>query len=139
LNDKETALRRFEEALSVVKDDFESSIDIIALMGRVGQKERALEMLDYIMQNNPSYDAKESIASAYYQLKEDSLAAVIYEELVAKNSADGQAVGGLLSVLERMGNYKRALEVIDRWLEFHPADSQAVKKRENYLKMSASG
>jgi len=138
LNDKETALRLFEEAISEVKDDFEASIDIIALLGRVGQKERALEMLDYIMQNNPSDDAKASIASAYYQLHEDSLAANLYEELVLKNSADGQAVGGLLSVLERMGNYPRALEVIDRWLEFHPADSQAVKKRENYRKMIAS-
>ena len=139
LHNDQKAADLFDQAIAEVGDDPESAIDIIALLGRVGETDKALNMLDNVLKKDDSDKTKLAVASAYYQLRKDSLAAVLYEGLVSKNNADGQAVGGLLTVYERMGEYKKALSLLDKWLTVHPADSQAVKKKNMYQKKLASG
>ena len=139
LHNDEKAAELFDMAIEEVGDDVEATVDIIALLGRVGQTDKAMNMLDDILKKDVSDKVKLSVASAYYQLRKDSLASGLYEDLVNKNNADGQAVGGLLTVYERMGEYGKALSVLDKWLTIHPADSQAVKKRIMYQKKLASG
>ena len=139
LKDDDKAAQLFEEALGSAGGDLKTSIDIIALMGRAGRTDRALELLSEIIAQNPTDEAKLRVASAYYQMRRDSMAVTLYEELVAKDNADGQAVGGLLTVYERLGEYEKALNLLERWLEVHPSDSQAYKKRDFYHKMTSSG
>ena len=139
LKNDDKAAQLFDMAIQEVEGDIEATIDIIALLGRVGKTDKAMEMLADIRAKNNSDKVKLAAASAYYQLRADSMAAMLYEELVEQSNADGQAVGGLLTVYERMGDYEKAINTVNKWLTIHPSDSQAVKKKEMYKKMLVRG
>ena len=139
LNKTDEAAQLMKETLKEVKDDQLATVEIAALLGKMGKTEDADSILNDILSENPSDDIKVEIASAYFQMRMDSTAIGIYNEILAFNNANGGAVGGLLSVYERMGDYPSALETVDKWLKYNPSDSLALQKREFYLKMINAG
>jgi tetratricopeptide (TPR) repeat protein len=139
LNEPKKAEKMFDSALQSARGDLKGSVDIITLMGRLGETDKAMGLLQKILKENPTDEVKKDVAAAYYQINKDSLAMTLYQDVISRNNADGEAVGGLLTVYERMGEFKPALELLNRWLEVHPADSQAQKKREQFQKMTRTG
>jgi tetratricopeptide (TPR) repeat protein len=139
LRNESKATMILEKTLNEVKDNDEARVNIASLMGRMNKTELALKILDEVLTHRPNNEIMLNIASAYYSMRQDTLALKLYEELVAKNSNDGQAMGGLLSVYERLGEYQKALEMVEKWLQLHPQDTQAQKQKELYQRMVSGG
>jgi tetratricopeptide (TPR) repeat protein len=141
LNKEDKALNILENTMRENKGDDKAIVEIVTLMGRIGNEERAVGILDSLMTANPSDELKLSIATGYYQLRKDSSAISIYQELIAKDNSNGQAVGGLLALYERNGKFQEALNLVENWLTLHPSDAQAEQKRiqlEQMVKMIAT-
>ncbi|NQS97184.1 MAG: DUF2723 domain-containing protein [candidate division Zixibacteria bacterium] len=139
LNDTDKASALLLETLEQVRGNDKASVEIAALLGNIGHTEQASGILDDILAVNPTDDIKLDVASAYYQLRMDSSAILLYQEMLARNSANGQAIGGLLSIYERMGDYQSALDLVDKWLKYSPYDTLAQKRRAFYQKMTSAG
>ena len=139
LNDTEKSAALMEDALKASDRSAAAVIEIAALMGRSGNKDRAIELLNEAADKNPTFDDRIGIGNAYYLMNMDSLAMSHYEQLYFENSADGQVVGGLLSVYERLGEYGKALDAVDNWLKLHPNDAQAQQKKSTYEQMLSAG
>ncbi|MBC8204133.1 MAG: tetratricopeptide repeat protein [FCB group bacterium] len=91
------------------------------------------------MAGNPPFNTKLRVAAAYYQMNRDTLARNLYKQLVAVNSADGEAVGGLLSVYHRMGEIQEAHNLLEEWLKLHPNDAQAKQRLQEYKNILSAG
>ena len=139
LNDNEKSAALMEEALETSDKSVTTFIDVASLMARAGNKERAVELLNRAEDDNPSFDNRIGIGNAYFLMNMDSLAMMTYEQLYFENRADGQVVGGLLSVYERIGEYRKALDTVDDWLKLHPNDMQAKQKKKSYEQMLSAG
>ena len=139
LNDNEKAAELIDRAMQKSDGSVQALVDAAGLMSRTGGGEKAIEMLQKAEAMNPSYDDRISIGNTYYMLKIDTLARSVYEQLYLENSADGQVVGGLLSVYERLGDYDKALQAVESWLRIHPNDNQARQKKQTYEKMLSAG
>ena len=139
LSDTEKASALLLETLEQVRGNDKAAVEIAALLGNIGNNYEAANILNDILMGNPSDDIRLDVASAYYQLRMDSSAILLYREMLARNNADGQAVGGLLSTYERMGDYQNALDLVEKWLMHSPNDSLAQKRKAFYQKMIAAG
>lgn len=138
LNNEDKAVQLFNESLEEVKTT-QDSVRIIGFLGRIGESEKALSVLDRIRNSNPSQQVKSELAGAYYSMHRDTTARNLYEEVVQLNFNDPRAVGGLILTYERLGEYEKALNLVNRWLQLYPDDDQAVEKRDEYQKMLSSG
>lgn len=138
LSDTTRAAAIVEQAMKTAPDSTGAKVDIAALLGRLGKTDRAEGILQDILKKNPSFNDRINIANAYYMMNNDNAALQVYQKLYAENKADGQVVGGMLSVYERMGNYAGAVELLDGWLTDHPGDAQAQARKDSYSKLITS-
>jgi len=137
LNDSEKAKAALDKAYALSQDSISAITEIAGLAGRIGEVDRAMTMLKGAENRSPSFEQRVQIGNSYYMMNQDSAALRVYQQLYKENGADGQVVGGMLTVLERMGNFPQAMQVLDDWLKLHPQDDQAAQKKDNYLRMLA--
>ena len=139
LNDSGKAGAALEKAYLLSDKSVPALTEIAGMSGRLGNIAQALNMLQDAEYRNPTYEQRVDIGNTYYSINQDSSALRVYRQLYRENAADGQVVGGLLTVLERIGDYQSAMQVVDEWLKLHPQDDQAAKKKDNYVKMLKRG
>ncbi len=95
------------------------------------------ERLDELLRRpRVSVQDKLRYAQIYMEvLKDYNTALDILNQLNNQYPNNPRVLGMLIQTYEQMGNYARAVELLDQWLENNPQDNQAQRMRDQYQSM----
>jgi len=85
-----------------------------------------------ILEEYPESDSYLKVGTIYIQFGSPAKAEKYFEQALALEPQNGQAVGGLLRVYDETQNWGKAVQILEDWLKNHPQDTSAKNELQQY-------
>jgi len=92
----------------------------------------AEHIFDRVLQEYPESNSYLRVGTLYFQTGSAARAEKYFDQALALDPQNGQAVGGLLRVYDETQNWGKAVQMLEDWLKNHPQDASARSELQNY-------
>ncbi|MCF6319602.1 MAG: tetratricopeptide repeat protein [Proteobacteria bacterium] len=117
----------FEKLLSLDSDNHDTLLNLGQIYRVQGEKQKSIEVLEKHLSANPdNIKAYIVLANAYKQFSMFDKAIAMFEQASIIGSDNYEAEIGIAQTIAIQGDYKRALKIIDKYLEPQNTDSEKL-------------
>jgi len=110
-------------------EDFRMTLQIGKMFYQVGKNDKFREMLSYLLDKFEDMQKRIEVAQHYqYLLKDYEKAEQIYLDILSKNPDNPTPYSVLSQLYSATKEYKKGIELLERWLSLHPMDKNATDK-----------
>jgi len=95
-------------------------------------QDKAEAQFQAVLDQHPGSDTNLKIGTVYYQYGSPSKAEWYFNNALAVDPQNGQAVGGLLRVYDETQNWEKAVQILENWTMSHPQDASAQRELTKY-------
>ncbi len=95
-------------------------------------KQGAVDQFTKITNDRPITDSYVKIGTVYLQYGYNDEAEETFQQALALDAGEGQAVGGLLRVYDNTKEYQKSVDLLETWIRSNPNDPSAQRELNNY-------
>jgi tetratricopeptide (TPR) repeat protein len=138
LNDQTAAQKQFDEVLKLDSSP-DMKLEVAGAYNQMQMRDKADKLLTEVSSGPMTPELEVKLGTSLIQMERYDQAEGIFQAMMLRNPNDGSAVGGLLMVYEKKGDWAAAARLLENWTTAHPTDSQAKARLEQYRARLAAG